>query len=317
MHHNNRKIALALLATSALVAPSVARAATPAPRFVDLIDSHGVDLVTGQTFLSMEEGGIGSGPGRVAMQRIWAEGATWVDNWSGGLFVSGGKTYVQVAGISETFTLAGGVYVNDKANGATLATVGGVLQFTARDGTKINFSAPGQSSFNNSCPGAAEGTCQVPTDITRPDGLKFSLVWNTWRECLAEVPGEGCTDWQTYQRLASVTSSAGYSLSIAYAANTPPGAFQYTPPAEGWDRRTTVTFNNSANPPSPQPTITYAYPDTSNPNTVDVTDPGGRTWKFTAAPGGPLTAVRPRAARPTTSPTSMAAAQQSRRRRTA
>jgi hypothetical protein len=33
--------------------------------------------------MSVQEGGIGSGPGRVAMQRIYAEGAGWTDNWTG------------------------------------------------------------------------------------------------------------------------------------------------------------------------------------------------------------------------------------------
>ena len=71
---NDHRMSLALLATSALIAPSLAEAATPAPKFTT-IDDHGVDLVTGLPFMSMEEGGIGSGPGRIVMQRTWAEGA--------------------------------------------------------------------------------------------------------------------------------------------------------------------------------------------------------------------------------------------------
>src|ERR1051325_7034880 len=106
MKHDHRSIAIALLATSALPSSALAQSA-PAPRFVE-VDDHGVDLVTGLPFVSMEEGGIGAGPGRVAMQRIWAEGAGWVDNWSGGLYpvTSGGSTkmYVQFNGISETFS---------------------------------------------------------------------------------------------------------------------------------------------------------------------------------------------------------------------
>jgi hypothetical protein len=64
-----------LLASTALTLPTIANAETPAPRFADTIDGHGVDLATGLPLFSIEEGGIGSGPGRVAMQRIWAEGA--------------------------------------------------------------------------------------------------------------------------------------------------------------------------------------------------------------------------------------------------
>ena len=65
----------ALLASSALIAPAIAHAATPAPRFIDAVDDHGVDLVTALPSFSIEEGGIDSGTGRVAMQRIWGQGA--------------------------------------------------------------------------------------------------------------------------------------------------------------------------------------------------------------------------------------------------
>src|SRR5437588_718615 len=121
---SRRAIACALLATTALCLPAQAIAETPAPKFVDTIDDHGVDLVTDLPFLSIEEGGIGSGPGRISMQRIWAEGAGFVDNWTGGLYAvtSGGvtKMYVQFAGISDTFSGSGTTWTSDKAEGATL-----------------------------------------------------------------------------------------------------------------------------------------------------------------------------------------------------
>src|SRR3954466_15800616 len=126
MKKTNRNITLVLLATSALITPSLAQAATPAPKFLDTIDDHGVDLANGLPFLEMEEGGIGSGPGRVAMQRIFAEGAGWTDNWAGGLFkvTSGSSTlfYVQIGGLSDTFIYAAGngPYTNTKGTGATL-----------------------------------------------------------------------------------------------------------------------------------------------------------------------------------------------------
>lgn len=104
-----RMLAAALLGTTALASPSLAQT-SPAPRFASP-DANNVDLTTGLVWLSMEEGGIGSGDGRVSMQRFWAEGAGFVDNWSGGLYkvTSGGttKAYVRVAGISDTFTGSG------------------------------------------------------------------------------------------------------------------------------------------------------------------------------------------------------------------
>jgi hypothetical protein len=61
-----RAVLAALLATSALALPSLASAATPAPKFT-APDQNGVDLTTGLPWVSIEEGGIGSGPRRVAL----------------------------------------------------------------------------------------------------------------------------------------------------------------------------------------------------------------------------------------------------------
>jgi len=290
-------VAAALLASTALALPSVASAETPAPKFTS-IDQHSVDLTSGLPWLQLEEGGIGSGPGRVAMQRIYAGGAGLLDNWSGGLYqvTSGGvtKAYVQIAGISDTFTGSGSSWTADKANGATLTVDGatGRYIYTGRDGTRIEFmqafdSEPGSgfSFWVNNCPGADPATCQVPLTITRPDGLKFTLGWPTAFICI-DIPGEPCVERRSYGRLGSVTSSAGYSLSVTYASN----AIGAGPdPNPDWFERTQVTFNNSANPPSPQPAISYAYP---NSTTTNVTDPGGRTWVFTVDASNRLTGVK-------------------------
>lgn len=213
----------ALLATTALGFPSIASAATPAPKFTSP-DQNGINLTSGLVWLSVEEGGIGSGDGRVAMQRIWAEGAGWLDNWSGGLYkvTSGGvtKAYVQFGGVSDTFTGSGSTWTSDKADGATLTVDGtyGNYVYTARDGTRIVFeqtvgSGPGSglSRYVENCPGADPETCQVPLSITKPNGLNFTLSWPTTFICI-DYPGEPCLERRQYSRLGSVTSSAGYSL---------------------------------------------------------------------------------------------------------
>lgn len=249
MRRNNRRLASALLASSALLAPSIARAATPPPKFT-ASDENGIDLTTGLPWISVEEGGIGSGEGALRMTRIWAAGAGWADNWSIGMFdVGTTKTYIQLGGISDVFTRSGSTFTADKADGATLVLLGtGNYLYTARDGTKIEFLGTAFGNTTSPCAGANPGTCRVPLSIIRPNGLKFTLVWDT-------VGG--------LKRLASVTSSAGYSFTVQYGAD---------------GQRSSVTFNNSANPPSPAPTISYAY---GNQRT-DVTDPAGRMWRFRA-----------------------------------
>jgi RHS repeat-associated protein len=267
-------LACALLATTSLCFPAIAHAESPAPQFTS-VDDHGVDLVSGLPFLKMEEGGIGSGPGRVSMQRIWSADAGFQDNWSGGLYrITTSKMYVQIAGISDTFSGSGTTWTSDKADGATLTVDGqGYWNYTARDGTRIQFSQlPGEKSFN--CPSSDASQCRVPLSIIAPSGLKFTLTW------------EEMQDGGLYRRLTGVSSSAGYSLAIQYVPDTPgPGK-----PGTEWWNRSTVTFNNSANPPSQAPTITYAYPTSG---IINVTDPAGRTWRLTTnSPGDRLLGVR-------------------------
>ena len=180
-----------------------------------------------------------------------------------------------IAGISDTFSGSGTNWVTDKRDGATLIVDGqGYWNYTARDGTKIKFGQqPGEKSSN--CPGSDASQCRVPLSITAPNGLKFNLTW-----------GEVTLSSKKYRRLTGVASSAGYSLAITYLTNN---AGSGSSPVANWWKRNSVTFTNSANPPNPLPTITYAYP---NATTIDVTDPAGRSWRFTTDFNGRLAGVR-------------------------
>jgi YD repeat-containing protein len=286
--HGRKFLAAALLGTSALIAPSLALAETPAPSFITP-DQNGVDLTTGLPWVAMEEGGIGSGPGRVAMQRIYAAGAGFVDNWTGGLFtVTSGattKTYIQIAGINEVFSKSGSTYVNDKADGGTLVTqADNTFLYTATDGTQIHFPQAGFNLQNTACAGADPSTCHVPDWIAAPNGMKFTYSWGTALLCVQ--PGQPfCQKYEVFKRLAGVASSAGYSFIAAYVTNN---AGQGQEPLDDWYKRTTITFNNSANPPPTAPTIAYTY----GTNTIDVTDPGNRTWRFSTDTSGRLTGIR-------------------------
>ena len=118
------------------------------------------------------------------MQRIWSEGAGFLDNWSGGIYrvTANGSTkmYVEFAGISDTFSGSGTTWATDKADGSTL-TVNGSNQwvYTDRDGVVILFDPIPTQKYGttNSCPGADVSSCSVPLAITRPDGLTFTLNW--------------------------------------------------------------------------------------------------------------------------------------------
>lgn len=284
MTQRSIRFAASLLASSALIVPSMARADTPAPTFVS-VDDHSVDLTSGLPYLTVEEGSVGSGKGAVSLQRIYAGGAGVTDNWVGGLYqtVAGGTTHITIlfAGISDTFTLSGSTWVSDKGDGATLTSdANGFFTYTNRDGVVYYFDKDRTNNdfYTNSCPGAADDTCQIPLSITSPDGQKFTYTWTTQRVC--QDPPE-CGFNIIYKRLSKVASSAGYSVAFTYASNTPgdPGYFQ----------RTVATFDNSANPITPARTTTYAYP---NSTTTNVTDPAGRTWVFTVDASDRLTGVK-------------------------
>jgi RHS repeat-associated protein len=279
-----KRFAAALLASSALSVPSISRAQAPAPKFVDIVDDHGVDLAVGLPSFAMAEGGIGSGAGRVSMQRIYSGGAGGADNWSGGLYAVTSnnvtKMYVQLSGISDTFSGSGTNWTADKADGATLiVNPDSTWTYTARNGTRVQFDSTTTDNLAppftaESCPGTDPSQCRVPLSITQPSGLKFILTWQTGDPCAPFTP---CP----VKRLSSVTSSAGYKLTISYVSDTATD--------QDWPKRATVTFTNTANPPSPLPTITYAYPATAE---IDVTDPAGRTWVFSMGQFNRLRGIR-------------------------
>lgn len=274
----------ALLASTALASPALAQ--TAAPRFVE-VDGHGVDLTSGLPSFAMTEGSIGSGEGAVAMERYWAQGAGWTDNWSGGLYqttINGAtKTVVLLGSISDIFTQSGSTYTSDNASGTTLVQNSpGSYTYTARDGTRIEFSQQTETGLIRNCPGGS-GICNLPSSLTRPNGLTYAIAWSTDSICVW-FQGE-CVVERFYKRLWSVTSSAGYKLTVAYASNNIGEGPQPNP---AWLERTTVTFTNTASAPSPLPTVTYSYPSTG---VTDVTDIGGRTWRLTTS-SNRLTGIR-------------------------
>lgn len=259
-----QKLSAALLASAAVIVPQVANAATPPPQFT-AIDQNGVDVTTALPFVSFEEGGIGTGEGALRMRRTWAAGAGWTDNWTGGLFTvtSGGTTkfYAQLGGVSDVFTpTTGGNFTSDQRMGAKLTTLAnGNYLYTARDGTTVEFLGTPFNQQDAPCAGSDANSCRVPITITKPNRLKFNFTYDT--------------AMSVFKRLANVSNSAGYSFTVTYATNNPGTGSQ---PAVMWFWRTGITFTNSVNPPSPQPTISYAY--ASGTSEIDVTDPGGRTW---------------------------------------
>ena len=285
------KVALAaMLASTVLAGPAWAQiASAPPPRFSN-VDENGVDLTTGLVSFSLTEGSIGSGPGAISFQRIWAEDAGWTDNWTGGLYgttINGqAVTVVQIAGISETFTESGGIYTNQKANGGTLTISGAIATYTASEGTQIKFATGNLDIPGLHCPGVVAGVCWVPDQIIQPNGVKYSFAHEESEHCLRYQPGEGCVNSRIYYRVSSITSSAGYSVSFDYQTND---AGTGTAPVAGWRTTSGMSFRNNVTPVTPPVASSHSYPSSG---VMDVTDIGGRTWKLTTDVNGRLSGIR-------------------------
>lgn len=284
---NRRHSFIRLLATTTLLSsPAMAQVAqrtysTP-PEYSDP-DSGGTDVITGSPSFEMQEGVIGSGPGAIEIRRIFGGDNFWTDNWSGGLSQSPDTLnwIVSFGSTSKGFSYANGVYTSLKPDGATLTASGSTYTYRSANGTQIDYQDPGQNG--SWCEGGASATCKLPTQITRPNGLKFRLTWTQVVKCV----DTSCAQHWVYSRLSSITSSAGYRADINYTtADSGSSTVDLNP---DWLKRTSVTLNNSVTPISPAPTISYAYPSAS---VVTVTDPGSQIWTLTTDLAGRLKSVR-------------------------
>lgn len=278
-------LACALLTCTALTAPAMAQSAPP-PRFNQL-DANGVDVVTGDFFFSLTEGLIGSGAGELSLVRNWAGPAGWTDNWSGTLYLRGSDWVVEFGRFSDTFTLSGSTYTSTKANGATLVSISEGYLYTASDGTQITFKLRPSTSLllftGPACQRSGNGECAIPVSIQRPNGMTYALTWDQVERCFERF-GQACTSGGTFVRLKSVANSANYSLTLNYATDTPGSGA----PVSGWYDRTSAAFTNLDSAPSTLPTVTYSTAS----NVTDVTDIGGRTWRFTLDSNGRLAGIR-------------------------
>lgn len=302
---STRKVRAALFCASILSAgyalPAVAQ--TTPPLHVD-VDENGVDLVSGNYVTSLTEGAIGSGEGKVAFTRTRGNSGGWFDDWTGGLAfrTSGGVTiaYVIRGPAADAFSVSGSTYTSIQGSGATLVATGTGYTYTAADGTKTEFTSRGVGKLSGgypvqgyACSAYGDLSCSIPTSITKPNGMKFTINY-TWVQKCTSGAGPTCTAGISFYRLASVTSSAGYGFNVSYQTDSPGN---FSAPQSSWYYRASVAFSNANQAPASPPTITYLNPAQSF---GDFTDPAGRTWHFTGS--GILTGIqRPGAASNSTS----------------
>ncbi|HEX6377211.1 MAG TPA: RHS repeat-associated core domain-containing protein [Allosphingosinicella sp.] len=273
--------AAALLAT----ATGPAEAQTRAHR---QLDANGVDLAYGDFVMSFVEGSIGSGESELTLRRnaVWILGNTNTHEWDRITFrqlpITGGTRYVVgVGAIEETFDRTGNL-----PSGSSLSGSGASFVYRTGDGTQVAFDGTiGNGPNSTFCNGTQTSCSLLPTSVASPDGKTIALHWDFWTYCwgIIEAENEPCSFWA---RLGSVSNSFGYEIRFAYASDGSAGDDQ---PPQSWYQRTGATFHNSNISGSPsQAGVAYSYPSTG---VTQVTDTGGRVWRF-AGDTAKVTSIR-------------------------
>jgi RHS repeat-associated protein len=293
-----RALSCALLAGTALCALAAVPAAAQTAREHRALDSNGVDLTHGDFVMAFVEGSIGSGNGELSLVRskvpksdgLGSGGHQW-----DGIYLSrsvgsaGTSFFVDKDNRYEKFSAPGTL-----PTGSSLAQSGAEHHYRTADGTLIVFGDPTGSSAATStyCNGSwGQGSCsQLPLTIASPDGKSVGLNWEIWTSCTEVLIDENnpypeCSYWT---RLGSVSNSFGYRIAFAYASDGS-GSVGAEGPPQSWQRRTgAALYNDRVSTAVPQATTAYSYPST---NSVDVTDTGGRQWRFTGTWPG-ITGIR-------------------------
>jgi RHS repeat-associated protein len=261
----NRLAAYALFlgasVSSASIALAQAAPSIPLPAEHSPIDGNGVNLVTGLMQLSSTDISIGpSGPGGLTYSRYWMGTTGWRHSYMASMTTTSTTAMVSIGNASVGFTLAGGVYTSDMADGSTLTATTSTFTYTASDGTVTTFDRT-YSGYNYYGTIAAVGT-----SITYPTGEKITLTYKAISGGL---------------RLQSVNNNSGYQLKLSYPTSTSfyisqvqaiNNAVDYCDPAVDSCSGFSVSW----------PAVTYAT-TTSGSNTMEtVTDAAGRATRYTA-----------------------------------
>ena len=132
-----KALACTFLAGALFGTPAVGQTSGPLYRN---FDGNGVDVVRGDYLLSFVEGSIGSGAGRLALER--RVGQSGPSQWDGVTFTlsrayagATPKVSISLPTSYENFTLSGTSYVSATQRGTTLDGGFGSYTFTAADGT--------------------------------------------------------------------------------------------------------------------------------------------------------------------------------------
>lgn len=291
---------------SGWVSPALAQTIpSNAPPVRITADDNGVDLSSGQIaagdhVVSIGAPSSGSGPsngvpdetikasghGGLIFHRSFVPQAGWSDSTDIMLTPpdQNNKMAIIFPSATQTFTLSGGIFVSDAADGSSVVQNSSTsFTYTAADGTRIDFQQV--------------ATTFMATAITFPSGQKQTF---TFKSATGYYNFLGNIISFPISRLQSVNSSDGYQLKLSYASNVSSDVNSTIQ----WITRTSVSaINGATDYCDPQADscggLSQAWPSlgiatsTSGGNTIAaITDPDGRTTTYTVNSSQQLTGIR-------------------------
>ena len=202
------------LALAAIPAVSLAQAQLSGPPPSNFsVDERGVDLVRGTFVLGATDVVIGQpGAGGLSYSRDYV-GQGWRDNLTGTIEAISGGYFVSIGGVSEIFTLTGGVFVPTRNVGATLVPdgVGGHI-FTTSDGVIYTFAPPGGDYDSPTT--ADQGRL---SSIAYPNGETVTYAYKG----VVVATGNPNDPYVPARRVQAITNNFGYQIKLGYQNDAP------------------------------------------------------------------------------------------------
>src|SRR5262245_16622716 len=210
--HLSAVFALAISIIAVSVPEPVQAQTAPAAPVRKNVDANGVDLFTGKLNLRGPALMVGSQGNTLAYYR-WSKGSGWSDSVGGFMNLSGSLMTVSIGEASDSFTVSGTTYTSTEANGSTLTLSGTTYTYTRADGTVVHFD---KTKANEYVPYSNNG---MILDVVGPDGTKLTFAYDSITYCKTVNTRGICTLTGHAYRPASVTSSYGFRLLLAYGCD--------------------------------------------------------------------------------------------------
>ncbi|MDP3080875.1 MAG: RHS repeat-associated core domain-containing protein [Brevundimonas sp.] len=266
----------------ALAAGAAQAQTAPLPPEHYTLDPQGVDLVSGDFPLAVEEVSIGQPGNGLSYGRVLL-GNQWRDVTVGGINCSGTSCTVAVDGSSEVFDQTSpGVWISTRDTGSTLVFSGGVYTYTRAGGTVWRISTPGVDRY-----GFELGVSQK----TEPNGLKTEYTYTTAGYCAEYDPENNCGSWQTVSKIRSYQNNTGHQIHYEYANEIDPadGGYYLVTKVTGINGAVDYCYAGATSCTGLTqvwPSVTYATTATGGGFIDTVTDQGGRVTQYEFLSGG-------------------------------